>query len=105
MQDNLARNIGAYAKRVEITFTKLTRNLLELDEITYKKCVVLVRRRELLKRCMRIKKINKPTNGGTKITFELIESLEDVKKEFEDVYKNISELNMSHEELEEGLEW
>lgn len=105
MQDNLARNIVAYAKKAEITFPKLTRNLLELDEITYKKCMVLIRRRELLRSCMRIKKINKPTVGGTKIIFELIESLEDVKKEFEDVYKNISDLNMSHEELEEGLEW
>ena len=99
------KNIGTYAKKAEITFTKLTRKLLELDEVTYKKCVVLIRRRELMRSGMRVKKIYEPTRNGTKIIFELIKNIDDVVNEFVDIYKNIDELNMSREELEEGLEW
>ena len=105
MQDNLAKDIRFYAEKADITFTKLTRSLLELDEITYKKCIVLIRRRELMRSCMRVKKIYEPTRNGTRIIFELIKNKDDVVNEFVDIYKNIEELNMSREELEEGLEW
>ena len=105
MKGNSARNIGAYALKAEITFTKLTKDLLELDEVTYKKCVVLIRRRELMSSCMRIKKIYAPTRNGTKVIFELVKNIDDLINEFVDIYKNIDKLNMSHEELEEGLEW
>ena len=95
-------SISYYAKKAEITYTKLTKELFELDEITYKKCLVLIRKRELTRAAMRIKKINKPTRNGTRIVFELISSIEEGINETIDIYQTINKLNMSDEELSEG---
>lgn len=104
MQDNLAKDIRFYAKKADITFTKLTKKLFELDDITYKKCIVIIRRREMMRCCMRIKKIYEPTRNGTRIIFELVKNTDELVGEYVDIYKSAYELNMSPAELKEALD-
>ena len=84
----------AYVKRVGLEYRSLTKKLYELDEETYKKCILLARLDQLQDKFMKVRRINKPTYKGTKITFEIIRTKNEYKQELEDITKQAKELGM-----------
>ena len=96
--------MDGYVKSAEFEYPKLTKKLLELDEIVYKKCVLLIRIRELQSKSMRIKKIYEPTGNGTRIIFERVEDEKDYLQEVRNITKDQAILRMTVGELKE-VEW
>lgn len=84
----------AYVKRVGLEYCKLTKKLYELDEETYKKCIVLARLEQLQDKFMKVRRINKPTYKGTKITFEIIRTKSEYKQELENITRETRTLGM-----------
>lgn len=103
MEDNKVKNEDeidlfqgkqAYVKRVGLEYRSLTKKLYELDEETYKKCIVLARLVQLQDKFMKVRRINKPTYKGTKITFEIIRTKSEYKQELENITRDAKELGM-----------
>lgn len=84
----------AYVKRVGLEYRSLTKKLYELDEETYNKCIVLARLDQLQDKFMKVRRINKPTYNGTKITFEIIRTRSEYKQELENITKEAKKLGM-----------
>lgn len=95
---DLFRGKQVYVKRVGLEYCKLTKKLYELDEETYNKCIVLARLEQLQDKFMKVRRINKPTYKGTKITFEIVRTKSEYKQELENITKEARELGMTVKE-------
>ena len=83
-----------YVKRVGLEYCKLTKKLYELDEETYNKCIILARLDQLQDKFMKVRRINKPTYKGTKITYEIIGTKSEYKQELENIIKEAKKLGV-----------
>ena len=90
----------AYVKRIGLEYRSLTKKLYELDEETYKKCIVLARFDQLQDKLMKAIRINKPTYKGTKITYEIVRTKSEYKQEIENIIKEAKKLGMEVKDKE-----
>lgn len=81
----------------QMSFKHLNKKLYENDIDTYKKAVIVIRLESLQKRYVKIKRMNQPTNSGTKITFESISEQSEYKRELANIVNDGKKLGLSFE--------
>ena len=91
---DLFQSKQAYVERIGLEYCRLTKKLYELDEETYKKCIILARLDQLQDKFMKVRRINKPTYKGTKINYEIVRTRREYRQELENITKEAEELGM-----------
>lgn len=78
-------------------FRLLTKKKYEQDRALFDKAVILIRLDELQARAMRMRRMNKPTSQGTKITFEAAKNTDEYSAELQRIVAEGERLGMSFE--------
>lgn len=78
-------------------FKLLTKKRYEQDRTLFDKAVILIRLDELQARAMRMRRINKPTYQGTKITFEAVKNTDEYNAELQRIVVEGEHLGLNFE--------
>ena len=84
-------------KSYQMLFPRLTKKIFEEQQKLYQRAVIEIRLDNLQEHAAYMKRCNKPTSGGTKITFCAVKSSEEYKRELERIIADGEKLGMKFE--------
>lgn len=88
-----------YISKYQMSFTKLTRKLYDENQKFYEKALIYIRLDELQERCAYMVKRNKPTNSGTNISFEVVNSKEEYQEQLEKIISDGEKIGLKFEKI------
>lgn len=91
------KTMNITVKSYQMIFPRLTKKIFEEQQKLYQRAVIEIRLDELQTHATYMKKCNKPTSSGTKITFCTVKSSEEYKRELERIIADGEKIGMKFE--------